>query len=531
MPEAASGSAASDPSAQDPLPSDVDASEWLEPTGLRPATAGALVFLTSAAVLVLEILAARLLAPYVGVSLETYTGIIGTILAAIALGAWLGGRLADRVDPRVLLGPTLILGGALALAIVPVVRLVGSLPLGAGPAAILVLAFLGFFAPAAVLSAVPPTVVKLQLADLARTGSTVGKLSALGTAGAIVGTFATGFILVAAMPTTPVILSVAVGLIVLGVVVTTTVGRTRDGVRSGRALAVVLIATLPAGALVVLVDRASDPCDRESAYYCARVVADLPPCIGGLTLYLDTVLHSCVVPGRPDELIFTYAQSLSDVIAAVAPGGAPVRALHVGGGGFSLPRYLQAENPGSTSLVLELDPALVEMAEEDLGLVTSPDLQVRTGDARIGIRTLADDGYDLVIGDAFGGFAVPWHLTTEEFVREVDRVLAPDGTYVINLIDRPPLRFARAETATLSAVFEHVAILGPADRLAGDIGGNFIVVGSHAPIDVAAIRAHIRERGDTDDVLSGERVTTFVGGEGPLTDDYAPVDQMLAPAR
>ena len=94
---------------------------------VKRATAGALVFCTSAAVLVLEILAARLLAPYVGVSLETYTGIIGTILAAIALGAWLGGQLADRIDPRVLLGPTLILGGGLALAIVPIVRLVGGL--------------------------------------------------------------------------------------------------------------------------------------------------------------------------------------------------------------------------------------------------------------------------------------------------------------------------------------------------------------------------------------------------------------------
>jgi len=63
---------------------------------MRPIAAGALVFVTSAAVLVLEIVAARLLAPYVGVTLETYTAIIGTILAAISLGTWIGGRLADR---------------------------------------------------------------------------------------------------------------------------------------------------------------------------------------------------------------------------------------------------------------------------------------------------------------------------------------------------------------------------------------------------------------------------------------------------
>jgi MFS family permease len=128
---------------------------------MHPLVAGALVFFTSAAVLVLEILAGRMLAPYVGVTLETYTGIIGTVLAGIALGTWWGGRLADRVDPRRMLGPLLVLGGALAVLAVPAVRLFGSLQLGGGAVGILSLTLVGFFAPAAVLSAVGPTVVKL----------------------------------------------------------------------------------------------------------------------------------------------------------------------------------------------------------------------------------------------------------------------------------------------------------------------------------------------------------------------------------
>ena len=70
-----------------------------------------LVFCTSAAVLVLEILAGRLMAPYVGVSLETFTAIIGTILAGIAAGSAIGGRLADRYDPELMIGPALALGG------------------------------------------------------------------------------------------------------------------------------------------------------------------------------------------------------------------------------------------------------------------------------------------------------------------------------------------------------------------------------------------------------------------------------------
>ncbi len=88
--------------------------------------AGGLVFFTSAAVLVLEILAGRLLAPYVGVTLETYTAIIGTVLAGIAGGTWAGGWAADRVEPRSLLGPLLVGGGVLSLATVPLTRSLGS---------------------------------------------------------------------------------------------------------------------------------------------------------------------------------------------------------------------------------------------------------------------------------------------------------------------------------------------------------------------------------------------------------------------
>src|SRR3712207_7347509 len=114
---------------------------------MSPPLAGALVFVTSAAVLVLEILASRLLAPYVGVSLETYTGIIGVVLAGISLGTWLGGRAADRLDPRTLLGPLLVAGGGLALLIVPLVSLIAALRPGSGPVSIVLFSLAAFFAP------------------------------------------------------------------------------------------------------------------------------------------------------------------------------------------------------------------------------------------------------------------------------------------------------------------------------------------------------------------------------------------------
>jgi spermidine synthase len=482
--------------------------------------AGALVFLTSAAVLVLEILAGRLLAPYVGVTLETYTGIIGVVLAGISLGTWAGGRMADRHDPARLLGPTLVLGGALALLSIPAIRFFGSMELGAGPVAIVLLSLVGFFAPAAVLSAVAPTVVKLQLHDLHETGSVVGRLSALGTAGAIVGTFVTGFILVAAYPTRPVVLGVAAALVVGGLLLTV---RLRGG---GRAAAAGPLALALVGAGLTMT--VPGPCEYETAYYCAQVLDDLPPC-GGRTLYLDTLRHSCVHLDDPEQLDFSYAQILSDVITTLGDGSAPLTALHIGGGGFTMPRYLESVRPGSHSLVLELDPSLVRIAEDELGLQQSESLQVRVGDARVALDEQPADRYDLVIGDAFGGLAVPWHLTTREFTEQVRRALKPDGTYAVNVIDYPPLGFARAEAATLQAVFAHVAVIAPQRRIDRREGGNFILVASDAPIDAAAITAANAARGDDDVVATTDELERFIGGAPVLTDDYAPVDQLLTP--
>ncbi|MTD14911.1 spermidine synthase [Nakamurella sp. YIM 132087] len=498
---------------------------------MRPFTAGLLVFFTSAAVLVMEILAARLLAPYVGDTLATYTGIIGMILAAIAAGTWLGGRMADRVDPSRVLGPVLLVGGALSLLIVPIVRLVGQLPLGTGPVAVLILVGLAFFLPAAVLSAVPPTVVKLQLADLATTGSTVGRISALGTAGAIVGTFLTGFLLVATWPTTPIMIGVAVALLLSGLAVEMAQRRARKAPFPAALSAVVIGVTAVGAAGSSAIGGALNPCQEESAYFCARVIPNLAGCPDGLTLYLDTLRHSCVHPEDPSRLDFSYTQLFADVITATAPDGAPLDAVHVGGGGFSVPRYLEVTHPGSTSRVLELDPALVEIAERQLGLTLSDDLTVTTGDARIGIRGIGDDTADIVLGDAFGGLSVPWHLSTVEWTREIDRVLRPDGVFVLNVIDYPPFGFARAEAATLQQVFEHVALLAPPGRAQGESGGNMVLVASHAPIDAEGILAANRDRDDTDVLTTGTDLETFIDGAGPLTDDYAPVDQLIAQGR
>ena len=482
---------------------------------LSPLVAGALVFFTSGAVLVLEILAGRLLAPYVGVSLETYTAAIGTVLAGIAAGTWIGGYLADRVNPRRMLGPLLVVGGALCLATVPVVRLLGAAVTSGGSEGVVRLALAGFFTPAAVLSAVNPTVVKLQLRDLAVTGRVVGQLSALATAGAIVGTFLAGFVLVEAAPTTTSILVIGGSLMAAGTALWLWLSTT-----SGRLVATVAaVAVLGSG----LGAAAGDPCDVETVYHCARVVSDDSRPAGRL-LVLDTLVHSYVDPDDPRHLEFGYIKVFADVVEAAARAG-PLDVLHVGGGGFTMPRYLRAVRPRSTSLVLEIDPGVVELSRERLGLRTGPDLQVRIGDARRAVADLHPASYDVVLGDAFGGLAVPWHLTTIEFARAIHATLRPGGLYVVNLIDEPPLRFARAEVATLLDVFDHVKVIAPGPTIANESGGNVVVAASDDPIAEEEVAARIAARAGDEQVVAG---STFAGRAPTLTDDHAPVDQWLS---
>ncbi len=482
---------------------------------MHPRLAAGLVLLTSAAVLVLEILVSRLVAPYVGLTLETYTAAIGVALAAIAAGAAIGGRLADAVDPRRWLGIATAAGGALVLVSRPVVFAVGDAFRGSGPVGTVVLVLLAVAPAALVLSLVPPGVVKLRLRTLAETGATVGRLSAAGTLGALAGTFLTGFVLLSALPTSSLLLLTGGVLVATGIGVAVTLrGPSKD-------LAAVLVLTALTGSWLVAAD---GPCEYETRYYCASVVTD-PDRPGGRVLLLDGLRHSYVDLDDPMHLEFRYAQRIGDVLAEQPTG--PLDVLHLGLGGGTLPRHLAAVRPGSRSTVLEVDPEVPGIDRARLGLGDVPDLEVRVGDARTSLPDLPAQAYDVVVGDAFGSLAVPWHLTTREMVAEVRRVLRPGGTYALNVIDYPPLAFVRAETATLLAAFAHVAVLAPPTAVAGRTGGNLVLVASDQPFDTAALATRAAARGEPGAVEADAR--RFAGDADVLTDDDAPVDQLLTP--
>lgn len=474
---------------------------------MRTWRAVGLVFGSSAAVLVLEILAGRLMAPYVGVSLETFTGIIGTVLAGIAAGAAIGGRMADRRDPRPLIGPALIIGGALAWASLPILRLLGP-GVGSGPLAIVMLTSAAFLAPATVLSAVAPMVAKLRLGTLDETGSVVGGLSAAGTVGAIAGTFLTGFVLVAAVPSRPAVIVIGAVLVAVGVLVSWRLGRAV----SVSTMAVCLVA---AGIGSVLMP---PPCERETAYFCVNVEPD-PDRPGGRSLILDRVRHAYVDLDDPTHLELRYVRLIDDVADATTDGA--VRALHLGGGGFTYPGHVAETRPGSEQLVLEIDPELEEIAREQLGFDPDPATEVRIGDARLALRDLPEDHYDLVVGDAFASTSVPWHLTTVEVMDELRRTMTPEGVYVMNVVDGGDSGYARAQLATLRDRFDHVVAILPSDGVPPDRSVNQILVASDAPIGELDVPAADGV------VLDGADLETYVGDARVLTDDHAPVDQLL----
>ena len=474
---------------------------------MTPRRASLLLFFLSGSVLVLEILAARLLAPYVGLSLETYTAIIGVVLAGISAGHALGGRVADRFPWRRTLGAVVIVAGISSAAVVPVVSAFGT-QLDATITAAVVLAFVGFFVPTSALSVASPIVTKAQLRSPDTAGRVVGSLSAWSTAGALAGTFLTGFVLVTTFPTTRIIYGLSTVLTALGVAL---LGLPR------RRKTFLILAALAGGVLATATTRPS--CEVETRYYCTtiRSAQDDP---AGRILQLDTLSHSYVDLDDPDRLGFRYQRAAAAVLDA---SFGPVRALdvlHVGGGGFAFPRYVTATRPGSSNRVFELDPDLAALASKRLDLDLR-DVTVVEGDARTAIAASGAQSVDAVVADAFGSLDPPWHLATVEAATGVRRMLRKEGIYIIDVVDSGPLRFARSETATLLQVFPHVRVLRAPLR---ERPANTLVIGSERPI-------HLSLAPDAGRLLSEGETRAFAAGALVLRDDYAPVHDLITRQR
>ncbi|AYN41157.1 spermine synthase [Streptomyces dangxiongensis] len=252
----------------------------------------------------------------------------------------------------------------------------------------------------------------------------------------------------------------------------------------------------------------------------ARLVPD-PDRARAWTLLIDGAPQSHVDLDDPAYLSFEYQRRIGHVIDLAAPPGRPVHAVHLGGGAFTLARYVAATRPRSAQQVVERDAGLVQLVRRELPLDPQARVRVRTTDARAGLAKVPDGWADLVLADVFSGARTPAHLTSTEFLDEVRRALKPSGVYAANLADGPPLAHLRGQIATAAARFAELALVADPAVLRGKRFGNAVLVASDLPLPLAELTRRAASDPHTGRVEHGRALTDFTGGAGPVTDAVA----------
>ncbi len=486
---------------------------------------GAVVFLSAAVLLVLEIAAGRLLAPYIGVSLYTWTSIIGIILAGLSLGHWIGGKLADSGAHHVEAGIALVIASLSTLGILPMLLMVGALvqqhDLGLLNASFIFVLTL-FFLPAAAIGVIAPLLTTLALKLEYNTGTVVGRMHALSAVGSIIGTFICGYWLVQWIGTRAIIGYCAAILFTMALPFLS--GRKRG--------AAVLIAGLTAALLLLLVtwqkDGFASPCNVESSYYCLRVEDERNSFgfILGKRLIIDHMAHSTNSAHDPGLLWVPYVHAMDTLIRTYFADSPPESFLFGGGGGYTLPRAVLHRDPAARITVSEIDPAVTTLARNALYL-DDDTMQIYHGDVRNLLRQTQTDAFDVIVTDVFHDIGIPWHLTTREFNRQVKRSLKSDGIYLINVIDVFPRNtLVQSMLKTLQESFPHVGIWIE-EPPNGSLRLTFVLSASPRPIgadrieSVSGPKRYWFNIAEFVDKQARERSATLI------TDDFAPVERLL----
>lgn len=232
----------------------------------------------------------------------------------------------------------------------------------------------------------------------------------------------------------------------------------------------------------------------------------------GWLLSINGAHSSHIDPDDPSALDFEYMRYMAAAIADQSTRFGAPRVLHLGAAACALPRYLATEYPGARQVAVEIDGELARLVREWFDLPRAPALRIRVGDGRAVVESLTTDSRDIVVRDAFGGepARTPTHLTTIEFTYAVRNVLRPGGMYLANCGDSRDLTLARAEVATVAAVFEHVAVIADAGMLKGRRTGNVVIVGSDSPLDASStlVRTLLADPMPAQ-ILTGEKARSF----------------------
>ncbi|MEU5403979.1 fused MFS/spermidine synthase [Streptomyces sp. NPDC005963] len=236
------------------------------------------------------------------------------------------------------------------------------------------------------------------------------------------------------------------------------------------------------------------------------------------SLLIDGAPQSHIDLDDPEYLSFEYQRRIGHIVDLIAPPGRALKVLHLGGGAFTLARYVAATRPRSTQQIFEIDAPLVEFVRERLPLDPGARIRVRTADARASLGRIQDGWADMVIADVFNGARTPAHLTSVEFIAEVRRVLDPAGHYVANLADGPPLAHLRAQIATVATVFPKLALATDPAVLRGRRFGNVVLLASAVSLPIAEFTRRVAGDPHPGRVEHGRGLIDFTGGAVAVTD-------------
>lgn len=472
-----------------------------------------IAFLTGAAVMILEIVGARLIAPVFGTSTYVWTAMIGVILGSLAIGYAVGGKMADRDDSARYLGRILFVAALLVLLMAiaqhsvleAIARMGLDLRLSALFAAILL-----FGLPSALIGMVSPHLAKIRVTSLESTGFSIGRLEAAGALGSIAGTFSCGYFLLGAFGSRSIVIGVVVMLLATSFIA--------DPLQRYKRKAWVIVAAILFGALFINVNPPYVLADVDSSYARYQVKTMRDPEGKYSTNYLATDrsgFQSAASPQYPDALLFGYTNQFQ---LTAQRYGNPGKVLVIGGGAFTFPGHLVKTFPDVRVDAVEIDPALNKLAAQYFNYKPSPRLQIHHSDGRAYLNTNTTP-YNLVYMDAFSSLNPPFQLTTRQTVERIENSLTEDGVAVVNVIaayENGGGDYARAITETYKSVFRYVS-LHPLDSSAGVQNGrqNLLLFASNNAGKYAAVTAPLRYG-----------PLALQPGGLVLTDDYAPIERL-----
>lgn len=487
----------------------------------------------------LEGAAFRLLAPLVGVSLFLTAGVVGVVLSGMALGNFLGGRLASGNNVSSTLRMSLVFAGTATVMIGPLwkvllaANLFGRLPLIAQTVC---WSFSLFFLPSILLGTITPQVIQVIQRNTGRRAELAGRLCAWSTLGCICGILATSWILIeqaGAVRT-----CILCGFIPLSLAASRLTGTTVNSTfRSGTMIRAILLSA--AGLLAIC----RSPYLRETQYFAISVSSETMKGRDVHVLSLDRLVHSVIDLKDPGFLHYPHENVQGEVVRWAAANARKesrnAKVLIIGGGGYSLPRWIEAQKDllDVDIDVVEIDPEVTAVAHEELGLPTTTRISSHHLDGRQFVRQTAADRYDVVIQDAVNDFCVPSHLMTREYNQLIRRILRNDGVYLLTVIDSLDAGlFVSSAAKTMDAAFPATRLLIPKETETLRERSVFVIASRNTDVEnttQGAQETMSRWWGQwaSASVISTtelqSRLSSHAKNAVLLTDDYAPVDQLM----